>query len=371
MADIRPGEPFTPGFLIKSPNGSIETSGVSGTLVLDSPSATAVTSGALAHQGGGVWGYTIAGSFTGTPGTYTYRVASLVTPSGTLVNQSDTFEVGFDNAYLVRDLYTQLREDLNDGWTGTTDLVGTTTTLKCAAFARESSNDWVDSEIFIFEQGAVTDPNPVRVTAFSTTAGTFTFTPAVGSNVAAGTDFIIGNKDGQGFSHAQVMNAMRRAVRQCGYAPRLTDEISLTFSTTTAEYTVPAGFADVTELAYQPPNARTGEWLPIARGRYWEWQPDRRRVVFTRMASGVYGSFVTPTRWGQGFDIPQNSKLRVTGRARIQIPTAMGATIDADPVRVYDTALMLLLMESDDGPDRQRAVMVAGAMGRPPVRMPG
>lgn len=372
MADIRPGEPFTPGFLIKSPNGSLETSGVSGTLILDSPTTTAATSGALSYQGGGVWGYTIAGSFTGVPGTYTYRVASLVTPSGTLVDQVGTFEVGYDNAQTVREMYTRIREDLGDGWTGTTDATGSTLTLKASAFSYGAANDWLSSEIFFFKPGAVGDTNPVRVTAFAISAGTFTFVPAITSTVA-GQDFIIGNKDGRGWRHEQIMGAIQTAVRRCGYMLRLTDETSLTYASTTAEYSVPAAFAEVTGLAYQPPGAQTGEWAPIAKGRYWEWQPDRRRIVFLRHV-GNFSRYVTmgqSYRWSNGFSIPQGSRLRLTGRALLQVPGAMGATIDADPTRVYDLAMISLLGGSKDGADRQEAAMRAGLAGRPPIKMPG
>lgn len=369
MADVRPGEPFTPGFLIKSPNGSPETSGVSGTLILDSPTTTAATSGALSHQGGGVWGYTIAGSFTLVSGTYGYRVASLVTPSGTLVDQVGSFEVGYDNAWTVREMYTRIREDLGDGWVGSTTSNGSVGTLVDSKFGYGAVNDWLSSEIFFFEPGAPGDTNPVRVIGFN--GGNFTFTPPVTSTVA-GQDFIIGNKDGQGWRHEQVLGAITTAVRRCGHALRLTDETSLTYATTTAEYGVPAAFAEVTALAYQPPGALTGEWAPIA-DRYWDWQPDRRRIVFTRRVGNFnrYVTHGTSPRWSNGFAIPQGSRLRLTGRALLQVPGAMGATIDADPTRVYDLAMMGLLMQSADGGDRQRAAMIAGTMGRPPIKMPG
>lgn len=374
-ADIRPGQGFVATVPFLDRNGSPVTGATTGTKVgtVKGPSGTTLTTGTVTDQGGGRWGFYVAPSFHTALGTYTFTVDQIISGSDSLTNAVATYDVGYDNTWTLRELYTTLRVvGLEDGWQGTTSGNGSAATLVCAAFKYGGTNDWMSSELFLFEPGAATDTNPVRVIGFDPATGTFTFVPNITSTVT-GQDFILGNRDGQGWAHERIMLAIRRAVRKAGGGAALTDETSLTYSTTTAEYAVPATFAEVTDLAYQPTGAQTGEWLPIAP-RYWSWQPDRRRVVFTRQVGGVYtaagyGTYGAGWRAGNGFAIPQGALLRLTGRATLQLPALMGQGLDADGSRVYDLALLELLLTGTPE-DRQQAVMRAGAMGRPPVRLP-
>jgi hypothetical protein len=333
-------------FRIVDSNGSPVTSGVTGTISLFGPaSTTALVSGtALSHLGDGNWGAIFAASNFGTPGTYRWQT-SAITGTVTWSAQYGTFLVGPTDEWTLRELLVSVRRALRDGWTGTTDGIGTTTTLKASAFAYGSANDWVSSEIFILEPVTVTDTNPVRVTSFAVSGGTFTFTPAVTgiASTAVGIDFILGNKDGEGFSHDEVLDAILTAIRRRRAPRRVRDQVLLTTTTGTYEYSVPANWLGVDAVEYQPWSGWPTDWQPIA-------QPYAPYSATT----GILTLLVPPP----------NNALRITGRALPQLPALLTDLVPGDGAAIRDDAVFELLKMSDDPGDRQRAAMMQGGVER-------
>jgi hypothetical protein len=338
--------PYVAKFRIVDGNGSPVVSGVTGTISLFGPaSTTALVSGStLVHQGDGYWGASFAAANFGTAGTYRWLTSAL-TGGVAWGAQSGTFLVGPTDEWTLRELLVSVRRALRDGWTGTTDAAGTTTTLKASGFAYGSANDWVSSEILILEPVTVTDTNPVRVTSFVVSAGTFTFTPAVTgiASTAVGIDFIIGNKDGEGWSHDEVMDAITTAIRRRRAPRRVRDQVLLTTTTGTYEYGVPANWLGVDSVEYQPWSGWPTDWQPIA-------QP----YAPYSAATGILTLLVPPP----------NNALRITGRALPQLPALLTDLVPGDGAAIRDDAVFELLKMSDDPGDRQRAAMMQGGVER-------
>ncbi len=369
--DARPGQPYSPMIPFLDANGAPVTGATTGTKIMTvTGPAGSSTNGGVTHRGGGLWGLDLPATATATAGTYRATLDQITSGAYTMLNATMTFDVGYDNAWNLREVYTHVRQALRDGETGQTTASGSTTTaVDAKRYKRGSVNQWLGSELLFLDPVSVTDDNPVIVTAFDPTTGTFTFANNTVTSTVSGLRFIIGNFGGRGWSHDEVLNAIRLAVRRTGRGAMLLDETT-TYNTTTSEYAIPTTFGDVTELAYQVPGARTGDWSPIAK-RFWEYQADRRRIVFTRSNSQVYTSFTNPSRWGLGYAIPNAAKLRMRGHAVPQLPTLFGEPVDANGERVRDLALLDLLMQRSDQDGRQRAAMIAGQLGRPAVRLPG
>ena len=338
--DTQPGRPYSPKFRIVDAFGSPVTSGVTGTITVYPPTSATVgvlVGAALTHLGDGYWGPAASVLYTAL-GNYKW-VTSAITglpSSGTWGAQSGTFTVGQSDEWPLRRLYTAVRLGLRDGWLGTTDATGSTTTLKASAYAYGAANDWVSSEITILEPGAVTDTNPVRVTAFAIAAGTFTFVPAITSTVS-GQDFIIGNKDGEGFSHAEVLDAILTAIDRRRALRRVSDQVLLTATYLQYEYGVPPGWAKVDRVEYQPLGPSTTQWLPIGQP-YTPFDANRGILTLTMM--------------------PMNNALRISGWALPQPPSLMTDLVPGDGAQIRDDAIFELLSMSDDQADRQRAAMM-------------
>lgn len=338
--DTTPGQPYSPKFRVLDSNGSPVLSGVTGTISVYPPTSatTPVLNGAtLVHKGDGFWGHADSILFTAL-GDYTWTTSAL---SGgvTWGAQSGLFTVGRGDWWSMRDLLVSVRRGLRDGWTGTTDAAGTTTTLKASAFAYGSANDWVSSEILILEPVTLTDTNPVRVTGFVVSAGTFTFTPAVTgiASTAVGIDFIIGNKDGEGFSHDEVWDALTGAVRRLRAARPTSDQVLIATVPLTYEYAVPAGWSRVDRVSYQPQGGATTLWVPLDRP-YWRFRADRGLLALD--------------------SFPANCALRIEGRATPRLPERLADLAPGDGAAIRDDALYELLSLSDDQGDRQRAAMM-------------
>lgn len=250
--------------------------------------------------------------------------------------------------WTLRDLYTAVRLALRDGWTGTTSGTGTTTTLVASAFAYGSDNAWLASEIYLFAPSSGSDTNPVRVTAFSASTGTFTFTPAITlGSTASGKAFILGNRDGQRWTHEEVIAQIQGAIRRAGYA-RPASDTSLSIVANQRIYTLPAGWVVLDGVDYLAPGGGIAdEWLPISLSKV-----DRARVT-------IDGTFALADIGWVG-----NQRLRLRGKTTPSIPTAMTDTIQADPIVIRDDAVYELLLMSPDGPDRQRAAAMQPAVLR-------
>jgi len=363
------GQLHSVAFRIVNPaNGKPILTGESGTVSLYGPAATtALVSGtALAHQGNGYWGATFAGSLLTTPGTYRW-VTSAITGTVALEAQSGEFVVGYGgaNAWTLRELVVSIRHALRDGFEGTATGNGSTTTLVDSTYARGSNSDWLGSELLILEPGA-SDPNPVTVSGFTASTGTFTWpaSQAVTSTVT-GLNYVLGNLGGRGFTHRAILSAIAYACRKVGASVRVADEVSLAFDTSTAQYLVPAVFASVTGLAYQPSGSNPGTWLPIA-DRYWRFDPVRQRVQFTRYATG----YASGRLYSSGYGIPNGAALRLEGTAVPSVPGALAETVEADGARVRDLALIELQTWSPAPEHRQAALMRAARGGARVGRLP-
>lgn len=345
--DVTPGQPITPGLSFFDSNGSPITSGITGTMTLYAPGSATSVSGptALAHQGNGRWGVTFAGSLTTARGTYRWT-SSAITGTATLAAQSGTFIVGVGDQWTLRELYTSVRRGLRDGWTGTTSGSGSTTTAVASKFAWGSNNRWLASEVYFFEPASVADENPVRVTAFTASTGTFTFTPAITSTVS-GLDFILGNKEGQGWAHEEVMDAIQTAVRRAGLMRPVTDRVSLSGVSNQYLYNLPNDWVRLDGIDYLQ-SGTTGRWMPIALPR----------IVRSHLGTdGVFG-LDDSLAWLAGY------ALRLRGWAAPQVPEAMGGYVHGDGATIRDDAIYELLLMSDKGADRQRAAALQPSVMR-------
>jgi hypothetical protein len=338
MFDVRPGQAYTPTLQFFDANGSPITSGIVGTMTLYAPSSATAVSGptSVSHQGGGRWGVSFAGSLTTARGTYRWT-SSAISGTATLAAQSGTFLVGVDDAWTLRELYTSVRRGLRDGWTGTTSGSGSTSTAVASAFAWGSNNRWLASELYFFEPQSVTDANPVRVTGFAASSGTFTFTPAITSTVS-GLDFILGNNEGQGWTHDEVLDAIQTAVRRAGLLRPVTDRVSLAGVSNQYLYSLPNDWVALDGIDYLV-SGTSDSWLPISNAYI------ARGHIGT---DGVFG-LDAAQQWLAGYS------LRLRGRAAPQVPEAMGGYVHGDGATLRDDAIYELLMMSDKPGDRQRA----------------
>lgn len=346
MYDVLPGQAYTPTIHFYSDDGSLITSGIVGTMSLKDPSSDTVVSGptSMTLQKGGGWGVTFAGSLTTLRGTYRW-VSSAITGTATLAAQNGTFIVGVGDQWTLRELYTSVRRGLRDGRTGTTSGDGTTTSIVASAFAWGSDNRWLASELFFFEPQSVTDENPVRVTDFDASTGTLTFTPAI-TDTVAGLDFILGNFEGQGWSHDEVMDAIQTAVRRAGLLRPVTDRVSLSVVSNQYLYTLPPDWVRLDGIDYLE-SGRTDVWRPISN------------AYLNRSHQGTDGVFGLndAVGWLSG------QALRLRGVAAPQVPEAMGGYVHGDGATMRDDALYELLLLSEKGADRQRAAaMQPGVM---------
>ncbi|MBP9897466.1 MAG: hypothetical protein KBF28_03780 [Gemmatimonadales bacterium] len=347
MYDVQPGQPYTTSLSFFDGNGSPITSGITGTMTLYSPSSTTLIDGPdnMTHLGAGRWGVQWSGDLLSARGTHRWTT-SAITGAATLAAQSGDFVVGVGDAWTLRELFTIVRRALRDGWTGTTSGSGNVggTTLVSTDFAYGSNNAWLASQLFLFEPQSVTDRNPVRVTAFTASTGTFTFTPAITQTVS-GLDFILGNRDGQKWSHEEVIDAITTAVRRAGLVRPVTDRVSLTAVSDQTLYNLPAGWLTLDGIDYLV-SGTTDDWRPISN------------IYIKRGTIGTDGAFGLLTGFAGG------QALRLRGRSVPTVPDAMGGYVAGDGATMRDDALFELLLMSKDGPDRQRAAALQGAVYR-------
>jgi hypothetical protein len=252
------------------------------------------------------------------------------------------------DVWTLGDLLVAVRRGLRDGWTGAATAAGTATTLVCARFAWGSNNAWLGSEIFFLAPPNATDLNPVTVTGFVAATGTFTFAGQNITPTTPGQTFLLGNQEGQGWTHAEVLDAIQTAIARRRAGAQLTDATTLTYAAPAREYAVPAAFADVRAVEYLAPGGTGDQWLPIAR-RYWSWDRERRMLRL-----GYHGVI----------RIPVGSKLLLRGTATPTAPLAPTDTALGDGATIRDDALYEQLLASKDPLDRQRAAALGGGVLR-------
>lgn len=292
MPDVILGSSYTPQFRILETDGSPNTSGVTGTLSLyyaNGTSSAAVTSGSLAHQGDGWWGYPLAASFLASAGLY-YATTGSISGTATLGPLGQAFTTGeYDPSEMtLRDLLVHLLTANGDGYESTTTSAGSTSTLVDARWVDSGmvSNELVGSEVLFLEPGGVSDANPVRVTASNHSTGTLTFTPTV-TSVGDGTDYILIHRRGTGHGYRRYLRAIQAAARRYRPMQWVTDETSL--STVSGEYELaaPRGWLRVDRVWHDPARLATGQrdWREIAPA-YWRWNGDIRAVRLDRDHGG-------------------------------------------------------------------------------------
>lgn len=282
--------PYVALLAIEDGNGSPVTSGVTGSMslyVFGPNATTTAVSGptTMTHFGGGQWGVTFAASVLGTAGYYRYTTGEITFGSTTLAAQSGGFTVGVvpPEYTTLRQLLVRVAQSLSCGEQSTTDASGSTTTLKDARWYATgyASNEFVGDEILFLEPGAVTDPNPVRVTGFDPTTGTtgtLTFTPAVMSTVS-GQDYLLIRAGSKRLRYQQLRGAIDAAIAALATRQPVSDQITVATVSQQYEYTLPTSWLDLTKVEVQQ-YASTGgstayQWETVPP-LYWRLAPDRR-----------------------------------------------------------------------------------------------
>jgi hypothetical protein len=343
MPQCQLGEPHPAAFMVTGADGAPATTGVSGTLVAYGPdSATAiVASGALTHQGNGVWAYTVPASAHTTPGLYRYRVASLVTPAGTLLNEEGWYTVGYagPNQLTVREILAKLAIWLG-GYVGRTTTLGTTTTLiDTARLQLGLDNAFAGAEVLLLDPASEGDANPVFAVASVAATGTVTFKPAI-TAVGAGVEYLFLRR----VSVQRLVEAVRQVLDEARVTADVTDAVSLVGVADTFEYACPAPLCRVTGVEYRASGAATTDWAELG-AQYVEGTVRDRRLLKLRPPFDLTGAAV-----------------RVRGRAWAPLPElpaygasgVLNAAVDADGAWVVDAAKARLQLDSPDAAVQRR-----------------
>lgn len=339
-ADVRLGHPSRYGFPFRDANGSLVTSGVTGAVSLYGPGSTSAIEGPTdppTHLGGGVWGLALAASDLATAGLYRLSAPALTNGTVTYGQQDLYFVVGpsSPNYRTLRECLEDLGVELDWALPGTTTGNGSTTTLVDSGRANSnlSSDEWVDSELLILEPGAATDRNPVTVTAFAPTTGTFTFTPAI-TSTTTGQDYLILNARGSGRSYGRLRRAILAAWREAAPVHHVVDTVNWTTDGTYA-LAAPAQWRGIDAIHWRASTA--GPWSEIA-GHY---------AAFDA-ARGVL-DFALP--------VPAGRTLRVAGRVAAHEPQNLTDVVQVPYSWLRDRVLGELLAQSERREDQQRAAV--------------
>lgn len=340
VADAQRGAPYTAAVPLADANGSPLSGAVTagGTLNVYGPaSATvAVATGTAADLGGGRYGIALTGADLATDGFYRFTIPTITVGGRTFVDQGGWFRVGdIPPEYRpLRHVLQQVLVAAGMAVASTSTALGTTTTLVDTRWldAGLATGEFVGDELLILEPGAAADTNPVRVTGFAPGTGTLTFAPAVAGATASGTDYLLIRASEQGDRYAQARAVVDDAVADLARREVATDSATLTTTTNTVDYALPAGFLTVEQLEYDP---RRGvpyaEWRAVAPA-YWQHYPDRGTLHF---AAEV---------------LPWGTPLRVTGKVAPPAPRALSDLVPAPATAVIDQAAGLLAL-----PRQQRA----------------
>lgn len=265
------GQPYTVSIPVRDANGSPVTSGVTGTGNLYGPgSATALLTGiALTHQGNGLWGATLAASSLTANGRYLFTVPTLT--AGALVQSGVdvVFTVGAVAPWMqtLRQIVEDLTAALEDGFGGTSDGGGTTTTLIDSRLidVDAGTSEYKGSELLILEpvSGAA---SLHKITGFNGLNGTLTFTPAAAGSVASGTDYLLSFLNGRGFTHAQKLAAIKGVVNGARVRIPTSDQVTLTSTLNDFRYQIPDEWVSVLRSAKVRPvnHLYEGDWQTLA-----------------------------------------------------------------------------------------------------------
>lgn len=340
MAETMPGVPYTPTLAILDGDGAPYTAGVAGTMALYGPDDATVArgTGPLAFFGARGWGTTFAGALLARPGTYRYRVPTLTTPGGTLLDQGGTFRVGTipPGARTLRELVVAVATALGDGLVGR-GAGGAGTLIDAARGGTgRDDNEWVGSELVLLGPSAsLPAVNPLRVASFAAATGRFGLAPAV--TLAGQYDYLLCNRDGAGYPYARVREALDLAIGSVPLRERAIDAVSLT-TTGARDYPLAPDWYAVRAVAVGT-WGRDGAWSEVAPG-YWEWD------AVAGVLRDPYG------RW------PTGLPLRIEGLVATSPPADLGAIVPLPWAWVRDSALAELLLTSDRPADQRRAAVL-------------
>lgn len=240
----------------------------------------------MSHLGAGLWGVVFAGSDVNAAGYYRAVTGDITFSTTTLKAQSVGFTIGIvpPEFTTLRQLLVRVAQALGIGEVSTTTASGSTTTLKDTRWfsAGYASNEFVGDEVFFLEPGAVTDTNPVRVTAFDPTTGstgTLTFTPTVTSTVS-GQDYLLLRSGSKKIHYQQLRGAIDAAVAALATRQTVSDQITLATVNQQYEYDLPTAWLSLTKVEVQQYSGTTGgstayQWEEVPP-LYWRLSADRR-----------------------------------------------------------------------------------------------
>ena len=341
MADVALGAPHTIGWKLREADGSPATSGVTGNVSLYGPASTTLVGGpdALAHFGGGIWGVTFLASEMVYAGLYKAVADSISYESGTIVldDQVVLFTVGAlsPSHRTLRDCIVDFAVELDWGLEGTTTDNGSTTTLVDSGRANSNltTDEWIDSEILVLEPNAVTDRNPVTVTAFTPASGTFTITPAI-TSTTSGQDYLLMNLRGNGKNFARLKRTIVAAWREVAPSQQVVDEVNY-LTGTGYSLSVPAQWRsiDAVQIRY----GTTGPWSDIAEA-YRPYDPLLGHVNFTMSIGG-------------------SQQLRLVGTIDCAEPDALTSIVQVPYGWLRARVLGQLFAQSERREDQQRAAV--------------
>lgn len=326
MPDVALGQPYTAAFEVVDANGSPVTSGVSGSMTLDTPeAASAAGPSTLVDFGRGRWGVTWTGAQIAAAGTYRYVVPTLTygSPTVTLEDQVGWFRAGPILPWMatLREIVLGCYDELDDLWESTATGGSTTTLVDTALIdSGREANEFVGSELLLLEPEGLNDPQPLQVTAYNATTGTLTFNTTLASGIDAGADYALVNQGGAGTRYKRLRRLIDNAIRSATLTDSVSDAISLTYTPPQQLYTVPAYWLDVTRVQWSYPGRATyGEFNNIAP-HFFEFDPDRLQL---RILCAL----------------PSGAGLKITGRSAVPLPRFLTSYVEANAAWVQDTVL--------------------------------
>lgn len=287
MTDVPLGQSLLWTRPVVDANGNPSTSGVAQTYNVTGPTGTVVAAAqAVAHWGGGNWGFLIAPSALTVVGTYTVIPATYTSGPTDLQYRQYTFTVGLTETGVrtLRDILIDLGYALGDSVEGVTTALGTTATLIDARWKQGVDNELAGSQVLFLDRTSPlnVDPNPVTVTASAVASGTLTFVPLQTAAIPSGTPYTIGAGR---YPHATRLSALRQVLEDLGPLSATGDRYTLTSVLNQYEYDVPQEFLDLSAVYFQPTTTTIPTvWRKLAKGIFWQYRRDRRKLEFTTAA---------------------------------------------------------------------------------------
>lgn len=337
MPDVALNRPLTIGAQLLDANAQPQTSGASATVTVTDPTgATAFTGAASALSAEGVWGAKVPGTAHTAAGTYRWQLTSVSDGAGDGA-LSGVYSVGqiTPDHLTLWDIYLAVGDalrDVRDGRATALSVASGAATLTDPYYQYGSTNNWVGEHILLPYTLAVTDANPLRVSAFDPTNGNFTLKPAGAAVPTTPLRYLLGGL--RGFTHRQKLSAIQRAIRDARPRLRCSDEVSLTGTLFTFQYAIPDGWTQVRAVSLRNKvSPWKGDWEPVAP-IHWSVRPDRRLLVIDYMLTSLI-------------------QIRIDGRFQPPLPQFWASYVDAPAEFVINRALEYLCATSAKPEDKQ------------------